>query len=282
MTASPSAFTVPDEQALYLFCLVRAAAPAVQHEGLSGTAVQRVRVAEGLEALVDRVPRDEWAGPQADDNMKSIEWVAPRATLHEEVVEAAMEAGPVYPARFGTLYSSTERLQDTVTARRDTIDEFLARVETADEWAVKGLLDRDQAASHLAARAGPSEADPHESGTAYLKRRKQEQEARRSVDAWLEETSTPVKETLQNLADRFNVLDPRRTTEANAEYSIALNWALLVDEGRRDALRRRIRQANADHEATGLQFRLTGPWPPYSFRPQLPESSSENSAPIST
>lgn len=273
MSPSPPP-ALSEDQALYLFCLTRRSAASFEHDGLSGRAVRRLPVAEGLSAVVDAVDRAAWTGPQAEENMRSLGWVGPRATRHENVVERAMEEGPVYPARFGTLYSSLERLRTTVTAHVETLTAFLTRVETADEWAVKGLLDRDQATAHLVEQTSAPEAEDEETGTAYLKRRKKEKEARRSVDEWLGEVTQTMKDTLMETASEIRTLDPQRTVKDDTDRSMAFNWAFLVDQDRCDALRQAVRRANGRHEPAGLTLRLTGPWPPYNFRPNLADEPS--------
>lgn len=274
MSTSPPV-KVSEDQALYLFCLARSSDAFFEHDGLSGQAVRQIPVAEGLSAVVNVVDRATWTGPQAEENMQSLEWVGPRATRHETVVERAMEEGPVYPARFGTLYSSPKRLRGTVTAHVETLTAFLARVETADEWAVKGFLDRDQASSHLVQETSNPEAKDKETGTAYLKRRKKEKEARRSVDEWLDEVSQTIKSTLMETASEIRTLDPQRTVQGETDRSIAFNWAFLVDQEHREALHQSMQRANQRYESAGLKLRLTGPWPPYNFRPKLADDTSE-------
>lgn len=287
MNASARPLSVDAHEALYFFCLARSTPWTAEHAGMSGNGLHVLSLgnvigdAAGVPicAVVDIVEREAWTGPEASDNMQSLEWVGTRATLHEEVVEQAMQHGPVYPARFGTLYSSFDRLVDTAHAHRSELSAFMERVSHADEWALKMFVDRDRAATHLSAKE--KQASPT-SGTAYLKQKQREKEARSAVDTWLQEVSDALYDRLQNAGIReIEVLDPRRAVLASPDETLALNWALLVGRSDQNALREVIQQTERTHADHGLSFRLTGPWPPYTFRPlmsQRDESASPRDA----
>lgn len=266
--ATPT-IALTDDQALYLYGLVQTATAPACPEGITGQAVRSLVLDEALVAVVDVVDRAAWTGPDAQRNMETLSWVGPRAVMHEQVVEAVMGAGPVYPARFGTLFSSVDRLEDTVAAHREALDAFLRRVDAAGEWAIKGFLDRDQAADHLAARSTEPEDGAESAGAAYLQRRLQEQKARESVDDWLAATTESLLETVEEAGTDIRVLDLRRSLHAAADQSMAFNWAVLVEEEALPALQQRVQAANERFEPAGLTLHLTGPWPPYSFRPKL-------------
>ena len=271
----PSSLSVDAKEALYFFCLVQTPPWPFEHEGMSGDGVHLLALDDTLTALVDVVNRDVWTGPESEANMQSLEWVGTRATLHEEVVEAALQRGPVYPARFGTLYSSAARLGETVKQHRATIDSFMEQVDGADEWALKVFVDREQAAAAVAATSSNEAAT---SGTAYLKQKQREQQARTTVDSWLQDVSDTMHTKLRSEAVReVEVLDPRRAVLAAPDEALAFNWAVLVDRSRHDALRTQVQQFESEYSERGLSFQLTGPWPPYTFRPLLSTQDSPHS-----
>jgi hypothetical protein len=266
------------EEALYLYCLTPQTPPAIDHGGLQDTGVASLRVGASLYAVVDRVPTEAWAGPAAQDHMASLDWVGPRAVLHEEVIEAVRDAVPVYPAHFGTLYAHPDRLRAAVAAHRDALDRFFARVEGTDEWAVKMLLDRDAAAAHRA-DASATDASATDasataaSGTEYLQRRKDAQEARASVDAWVQDLADALEADLRARAETVRTQDPQQAVQAPADAPVVRSWAVLATHEAHAALRARVRAANEAHADAGLHVRLTGPWPPYSFRPRIEDDS---------
>jgi hypothetical protein len=252
-----------DGEALYLYAVTREAPGAVEGPGIDDRPVHRLRPGS-FGAVVSVVPRADWDGAAADDHLEELSWVAPRAYRHETVVESVLSSsGPVYPARFGTLFSDAARLESTLDAHRDALRAYFDAVDGAQEWAVKGLLDRDRAAAHVA----EAEAEPNESGTAYLQRRKRVQDAQADLDDWLDDVAEALLDALAAPARDTRVVPVRGN--AGREDEVAFNWAFLVPASGAEAFREIVERRSAEHEGQGLTLDLTGPWPPYNFRPSL-------------
>jgi hypothetical protein len=258
------------DEAVYLYALTTTGA-SIDHPGMDDrTPVETVGCGTWT-AVVDSVPVGPWTGPEGEENMASLAWVAPRACRHEEVVEAVMDAGPVYPARFGTLFSSVGRLREAVAAHDEVLASYFDRVTGAEEWSVKGHLDRDVAEDHLAdaddANGQGDEASADAPGTAYLKRRQREQEARAGLDEWVDRQADALFEALKAGVDGIRVLEPRRRPDDPREA--VLNWAVLVPRGSDGGLQQYVSTLAERHAGPGLDLEASGPWPPYNFRPAL-------------
>lgn len=263
------------DQAVYLFALCRT---GVSHsflrEGMqrpeNGDAIESlgepvvVDCTDRLSAVVSTVDREAWTGDEAASNMRSLAWVAPRATRHEEVVEAVMETGPVYPARFGTLFSSSARLRVVAKEHEDVVCNHLDHVDGAQEWAVKLMLDRDRAVQQMSGDEEPT------SGTAYLRQKVQEREARNEVDAWLDEVTDAVFDTLTLLSRDAVMIEARDRPDDSRE--VAAHAAFLVSNDNTDAFFQAVDSARSRLADNGLDVECTGPWPPYSFRPSLEDT----------
>lgn len=76
--------------------------------------------------------------------MVNLEWVAPRALRHEEVVIAAMEQGPVLPVRFGTVFSSLVAVTEALRLRQDVFEKFFQNTAGMNEWILKGYANLPQ------------------------------------------------------------------------------------------------------------------------------------------
>lgn len=255
--------SIRDDQALYLYAVTSGAPGAVEGPGIEDRAVHRLHPGP-FGAVVSVVDRADWAGEDETDKMEDLSWVAPRAYRHEQVVEAVMEAEePVYPARFGTLFSGVDRLRSGLDAHHDALRSYFDAVDGAEEWAVKGLLDRERAAAHVAEAAAPAD----ESGTAYLQRRKRVQDAQADLDDWLDDVAEALRSPLAAQARDTRVLPVRGN--AGRDDEVAFNWAFLVPRSDEEAFRAAVNRQSEKHEPHGLTLDLTGPWPPYNFRPAL-------------
>ena len=258
--ASPS-WSPAADAALYLYAITTAPPPSLDRAGLDDRPVRGL-THEGFGVVVSVVDPADWTGEAGADNMKDLSWVGPRAYRHEQVVEAVMGAAPaVFPARFGTLFSAPDRLRSTLDARADALHDYLQAVEGAEEWAVKGLLDRERAADrHVDA---PADA----SGTAYLQRQKQKQDAAAALDDWLDEVADALFDPLAARADEARVLPV--PADAGRDQEVAFNWAFLVPAAEADAFGSAVDAQSARYAEEGVSLDLTGPWPPYNFRPSL-------------
>ncbi len=249
---------------LYLYAVTTDEADGFTHDGMDAGARATARRVGGFVAVVEPADAAAWTGPGSAARLERIEWVAPRAVHHEAVVEAVMRRAPVYPARFGTLFSSKAQLADVLVAHGAALRAFLDRVRTASEWGVQALLDRARAEAH---RAGTADAAPPPSGAAYLRRRKAQQAARAGLGAWADARADAAFATLARHADAVQPLPARPDPSLDGE--VVRNAAFLVADAALDAFRAAVDRLSATHATAGLTLRLTGPWPPYTFRPAL-------------
>ena len=262
MSSPDSTLPPADHQAIYLYAVAREALDPVQEPGVEDRPVHPFQHAS-FAAAVSIVERADWEGDAGAENLESLSWVAPRAYRHEEIVESVMaDSGPVYPARFGTLFSTSERLREALDTHREALRSYFDTIAGAEEWAVKGLLDRERAKAHLVEE--PASA---ESGTAYLQRRKQMQEASAAVEEWLDQAADALFGPLAAHADESRVLPVQGN--AGREAEVAFNWAFLVPQTQAEPFQSAVAQQDQAYAAEGLSLDLTGPWPPYNFRPSL-------------
>ena len=182
-----------------------------------------------------------------------------------------MRLGPVLPARFGTLFSSTASLESFMRKHEAAIARFLERVGGQEEWAVKGFLDQARAEAEWMARRRSEEPCPSGSspGVTYLQEQSLRIQARQALDVRLTEACDDLLHQLNSLASEIvpRAVLARETPEAARE--LVLNWALLLPAAAVADFRGRIERANAEQNPGGLAFEVSGPWPPYSFCPVL-------------
>jgi hypothetical protein len=74
---------------------------------------------------------------------------------------------------------------------------------------------------------------------------------------WLDSTIITLQKKLKP------VIHDVRTRQLGDDKVI--NFAYLVNIHEKSAFEQRIRSVEQDYESYGLTFRITGPWPPYTF-----------------
>lgn len=256
------------EEGIYLFCFARREVlPGIAGPGLDERSPVSSWAFRDVVAVLSRAPLKAFCGPSGEAHLQDLTWVGPRACRHEEVIERTMRHSPVFPARFGTLFSSLERLERLLETHYDTVSAFLNYAADKEEWGVKGLLDEAEAERHLL--SAPSLALPSSPGARYLAERQRRAEVDRRLKSWAEGVGASVAEDLQGRAAESRSLRTLPREASGRDRSVAFNRAFLLLRSAREDFRLRVEQISAEHSAQGLTLELSGPWPPYSFCPSL-------------
>jgi len=268
-----------DAKVLYLFCFARPGMTAALTEtGVDGHSPVLIRSSPIATAVVSELSLAEFCGPATDAQMQDLAWVGPRACRHEKVIEAVMQHSPVLPARFGTLFSSPANLQQFLETHGQAISQFLDRVADQEEWAVKGFLDKARArqsalARELAAQAGRLGTLP--AGKRYLEEQRIRREADQKRHAELNEICQALAADLRGYASAFSERKVLADCQAGNGVEAIVNWAFLLPKSGVRNFQAEIELANENHGDTGLTFKLSGPWPPYSFAPSLASEAAQ-------
>ncbi len=257
--------TADADHALYLYCFARAGAPA---DFAGDDRLFAYRFGE-LIAVCGWTAMREWSGASIEERMQELDWLAPRAIRHQAVIEAAMRVSPVLPARLGTLFSSPQALDRFFAIHHVAIATFLADVESKEEWAVKGVLDRARASEWLASTINSaSQGGAPGGGTDYLRQRRAHAAAARELNRWAAQIVEPMVAELRGHAARFCQRSPGAQAAAGQAQPI-FNAAFLVAQENLAGFRRCVEGWAREHSEHGLELALSGPWPPYSFCPTL-------------
>jgi hypothetical protein len=264
----------PDsEHIIYLYGFARTGIlPELEKTGLDGCNPVFLHEHMDIAAVVSRVPSEEFRGPSAESRLNDLSWVGPRAVRHEEVVEEVIRYSPVFPARFGTLFSSMDSVERILKEHHDTILQFLEEVADKEEWSVKGLLDRAKAEAKIFSTLLSRESENLSSlsaGRGYFQKQRLRAGVKKALNDYLKKPSKELLEELSARASDFRERSVLQATAPNGDNDMVVNWAFLVPRDEVNNIRALVDRANKDLESQGLAFQISGPWPPYSFCPAL-------------
>jgi hypothetical protein len=250
--------------ATYLYCLVRAAAEpdlAGAPPGLPDLAPPRaLGVGAGLWLIAAAAPLPLYGAAEIQRRLSDLSWVSDRALAHEAVVEHAAGLGAVLPMKLFTLFASDERAVAHVREERARLDGVLNRVEGRVEWGVRIRLDDARARDVLAAEA---QAEGSQTGTAFLRRKKLEQDASRELAGRLRAEMDAVFAELSQGAAEAVRREPAAPPESGGR--LLLDAAFLVAVDRRPEWEALVERCAARLAPRACDVTLTGPWPPYNF-----------------
>lgn len=266
---------------LYLFCFARTdRLPAIETLGGGIANNQGVRAelflreALGITAVLCNVQIEEFTGPQAISLLKDLSWLTPRACSHQEVVEQVMHHSPVFPARFGTLFSEMARLDDLMFKHHDAIWAFLEYADDHEEWGIKGLVDRTKAEQYIVSERFAELKNNIQSltpGKRYLYERSLRSNAKKNLDHWLCETADTISRKFRGFSSDFRSRKPISPSAIGRteDMSVMLNCSVLVSRTSHSKLQAQIDQLNRSYATSSVTFDISGPWPPYSFCPPI-------------
>ena len=215
----------------------------------------------GLTAMAREVSLEEYDEAVLPERLNDRDWLERNARAHEDVLQAAAALTAVVPLRFGAIYRSRDQVLRMLEERAGEFRSTLERVRGHVELGVKAWVDL----STLGRLSGADEV-PAAGGTgaAYLQRRHAEQERSREASARGLELAEEAHRRLSELSVAAVANRPQPRELTGRSEAMLLNGAYLVRSGD-DELRKEVDRLAAEHSSCGVEYELTGPWPPHNF-----------------
>jgi hypothetical protein len=223
--------------------------------------------------IVADAPLSQYGGEEIQRRLSDLSWVSARALAHEAVIEHFAGAEATVPMKLLTLFASDERAAAFVREDGERLGRVLDRVEGQVEWGVRIRLDDVRAREVLAAEARAG-AGRQGSGTAFLLRKKLEQDASRELAGRLRAEMNNAFAELAADASEALRREPAASPESGGR--LLLDAAFLVPRERSADFEAVVGRCAARLFPKACDVTLTGPWPPYNFIAEAPsEASSE-------
>lgn len=234
----------------YLYCVVAGDSPEFETEGVENEPVYPIEV-NGVAAIVHACE----SLYDTDDFDLVQEWLLD----HQAVVDEAGEVfGTPLPFRFDTiLKGDDEDVRQWLRNSRDDIRSYLD--EFSGYWEYRVKVTRVDEPEFDDDRLDELRADLEaaDEGRAFLLEKQHDRrraELRRALD---EEIAADVGERLEPFV---------REIESSEDAGEVASFSLLAHEDTEGAIGEQLDEI-AGRE--GVEIRFTGPWPPYSFAPEL-------------
>jgi hypothetical protein len=245
-------------------------------DGLDGAAVA-LETEGDLGALVSRLDPTAYAPAAVEARTSDVEWLGPRAAVHDRVLTWASDQAPVAPfpmfsAMFRDAAGVREMLRDRgaelrrgleVAARGREYGVRLYRDERALLEALPTLSPRVAALEQTAAVASP--------GQRYLLERKLETERKAEARRVGDEAGRETYDELARHAVAARRIPMPRAAEQHG--ALSLNAVFLVAPESYTAFRAALGGLATRFEPSGFRFEFSGPWPAYHFMEDAPNGA---------
>ena len=247
---SVSAARPAGSRAKYVYCIIRSADPRrFGAIGLGGepTDVQTVSFRE-IAAVISDTPEEV------------LDATRENVLAHERVNETVMKTFTVIPMSFGTIFKTRDDIVELLRGAYEAFSDVLDKMRDKVEFGLKVLWDRDVMIREIenddeGIRRLKNEISAVP-GSTYFAR----MQYGRQIDVALQTRSE------QYVADIFNQLrDVSVAARANKPIGekMIMNAAFLVSRDKETAFDAKVKEVGALYDK--LNFRYTGPWPPYNF-----------------
>jgi hypothetical protein len=270
-----------DNLGWYLYGVVAAgeATPRLDAGGLAVDPAHEVElVFEGpLAGVASRVSLHEFGETTLPERLGDAAWLEQKIRAHEQVLERVLAAASVIPCRFCTVYRTEGELRRFLADHGEALRAALDRVQGQIEVDVKAFVDRErfvaaEAARNERVRRLQERAASMAAGRAYLERRRLEQLVSSEVDRLRSDASRDIHARLLAGAGDGLPLALQAAEVSGRENEMIFHGAYLVGPDE-PAFKNALASLAAEYRDAGVDFELTGPWPPYNFVPMELQAS---------
>ncbi len=179
---------------------------------------------------------------------------------HERVNETVMRSYTVIPMSFGTVFKTDDDIAQLLRGAYEAFRDVLDKMQDKVEFGLKVLWDRDVIVQQI------------ESDDEDIRRLKSEISGQRGSTYFARmQYGRLIEAALQARADRYvgdifeQLRDVSVASRANKPIGdrMIMNAAFLVSRDKEAAFDAKVKEIGAVYDK--LNFRYTGPWPPYNF-----------------
>jgi hypothetical protein len=248
--AAGSTSATAGTRAKYVYCIIRS--PELRRFGPIGLGAEPTEV--------QTVGFREIAAVISDTPEEVLDATRENVLAHERVNETVMRSFTVIPMSFGTVFKTRDDIVELLRGAYDAFRDVLDKMQDKVEFGLKVLWDRDIMVREIEDDDEDIRRLKNEisavPGSTYFAR----MQYGRQIDAALQARSE------HYVADIFAQLrDVSVAARANKPIGdkMIMNAAFLVSRDKETAFDAKVKEVGALYDK--LNFRYTGPWPPYNF-----------------
>jgi hypothetical protein len=239
------------EQGLYVYCIIECA----EHRSFG-------KVGIGNRAEAYTINYRDLAAVVSDAPLVVYDPTRENVLTHEHVNEVVMEEFTVLPMSFGTVFRTREDIVELLRSTYDALKDVLQKMKGKIEFGLKVNWDKPQVLAEIERQSEEihrlkEEIENARSTSTYFAR----MQLGRLIDAALSERADEYVEEIYATLRDYAIAS--RSNKPIGENMI-MNAAFLVERDRADAFDKAVNEVAKRFEGK-LNFKYTGPWPPYNF-----------------
>jgi hypothetical protein len=264
---APQASTPPaNEAGVYVYGVVPASTELPEGlRGIDPISPPRLLCHGDLAAVVSKVSLNEFEEERLREHLSDMAWVEAMARAHERVLEMVGEVATLIPMRMCSVYRTEGGVKEMLARESTPLAEALDHLQGKTEWGVKVFAEAPPLADTEADDATTN--DDARSGIDYMRRRRDERDARFTADERLHDACVAIHDQLTGVTVDSLTAALQRPEVTGREGEMLLNGVYLVGSDQQQAFLELVEKLRAEYEPLGLYLEPTGPWPAYNFVP---------------
>lgn len=232
-----------------------------------------LRIGESMEAIVSRVPLDEFGSEEISWKAQNdLQWIKEKSLLHNQVIAKSGECfdGPVIPMKFGSIFQNEESLEKSIKENYKKFIRLFKKLRGKEEWSVKVFADEEKLKCRVVEnnpllRKKRKKIASLSPGRAYFEEKEFESEVEARKDAELQKFADEIYKCIPPYADEIKLGKILAGELTMKSEPMILNVALFIYKENRDTFLKDIDNLRGAVREKGLIVEVSGPWPPYSF-----------------
>ena len=193
-------------------------------------------------------------------NPKTMEVVL---TEHQGFLDRLMRKTTVVPFQFGTILKNKEGAVDHLKSSYARYKELLKKFKEREEWGVRVFADLKKFKTSLS-QFNPETREKLGSGTAYLLKKKREEEVEEAANEKLAFFSEEILNSLKEFAFECKVTKSAQRFSEKGELLISV-FAFLILKSKTRKFNQKLAELGKKYQEFGLRLTSSGPWPAYNF-----------------
>lgn len=222
-----------------------------------------------LAVLVSKIDTGKFK-KQVKDGLSELTKAERILRAHEDVVDAIAKLTTIIPFKFGTILKNEKVALQMLKNNKEKFKRLVSKFTEREEWGIKVYADSKKFREYLiynqpTLKQQIKKQGELPKGVAYLLGKKIEEEVNNEVTRYFSETAKVIFQEMEKFAfeAQINKILPQKITGADKE--MLLNSAYLIEKEKVANFNKHVKRLIEKYETLGLDFKVSGPWPPYSF-----------------
>ncbi|MFC4558042.1 GvpL/GvpF family gas vesicle protein [Virgibacillus kekensis] len=265
---------------IYVYGVVRTGESIPSFRGISGESDAYAITFGSVDVIVCGVSEAEYSEEALKEKVNNPEWLHEKAFHHHEAVMKIYEHATVIPMKFGTIYESTESLENKIMSQHDDLYASLNHLADKEEWNFKiyannEKLHKTTEANNATVGAKKEAIGKLSPGRQYLEKRRLDQLIDRELDKEKESFCSLVHAGLDEYSEDSTVKKNWNKDVTGRTDEMCWNSVYLVKKDKVEDFLEHIKNLQHEWETSGWTIEAAGPWPAYHFA----ESGTRGQAP---